>query len=475
MTSRALCREPEGRYRNTLKRLAVVAAVWSLAVWPAKAALPFLADGGGTPTVAPMLKRVTPAVVNIATEGRVRAQRNPLYDDPFFRHFFGAPGRPLERKTQSLGSGVVVDADRGLILTNAHVVANADQITVKLRDGRKLQAKRLGADKETDIAVIKVPAERLTALPLGDSDRLEVGDFVVAIGNPFGLGQTVTSGIVSALGRTGLGIEGYEDFIQTDASINPGNSGGALVDFHGRLVGINTAIFSGSGGSIGIGFAIPINMARGVMNQLVEHGEVQRGYLGVQLQDLDPDLSEAFDLRDRSGAVIVNVLDDSPAQAAGLKAGDVVVALNGTPVTNASVLRNRVGLLRLGDTVTLTVLRKGLLGRAAENEITARLVAPDKIGGGSGRMQNDRLDGASFGEIPRGSPAFGEVEGVAVTGVERGSRAWNNGLRSGDIVLSVNRVAVASVAEFNKLANETRGAVLLHVLRGNNAAFIIAR
>ncbi|MGH8583979.1 MAG: Do family serine endopeptidase [Gammaproteobacteria bacterium] len=475
MTSRALCREPVGLYRNAIERLTVIAAVLSLTAGPAEAALPFLADDGGAPTVAPMLKRVTPGVVNVATEGRVRAQRNPLYDDPFFRHFFGVPDQPRERKTQSLGSGVVVDAERGLILTNAHVVANADQITVKLRDGRKLQAKRLGADKETDIAVIKVPAERLTALPLGDSDRLEVGDFVVAIGNPFGLGQTVTSGIVSALGRTGLGIEGYEDFIQTDASINPGNSGGALVDFHGRLVGINTAIFSGSGGSVGIGFAIPINMARGVMNQLVEHGEIQRGYLGVQLQDLDPELAEAFELRDRSGAVIVSVLDDSPAQAAGLKAGDVVVALNGSPVTNASVLRNRVGLLRLGDTVTLTVLRKGLLGRTAENEITARLVAPGKLGGGSGRMQNERLEGASFGEITRGSPAFGEVEGVAVTRVKPRSRAWNNGLRSGDIVLSVNRVAVTTVAELTKLAGESRGALLLHVLRGNNAAFIIMR
>jgi Do/DeqQ family serine protease len=298
-------------------------------------------DMQGMPTLAPMLERVTPAVVNIASAGRIPVEQNPLFNDPFFRDFFGFPDQPLERKTQSLGSGVIVDAERGLILTNAHVIANADQITVKLGDGRSYEAELVGTDAETDIGVVKITAERLTDVPMADSSQLRVGDSVVAIGNPFGLTQTVTSGIVSALGRSGLGIEGYEDFIQADAAINPGNSGGALVDLKGRLVGINTAIFSGSGGDIGIGFAIPINMARQVMEQLVKHGKVRRGYLGIQLQDLDAELAEAFDIEARQGAVIANVLAGTPAQKAGLQAGDVIVSVNGRPVRSASDLKER--------------------------------------------------------------------------------------------------------------------------------------
>jgi Do/DeqQ family serine protease len=331
-----------------------------LAASLSQAALPFTADGQTLPSLAPMLDRATPAVVNIATEGRVKMQRNPLMDDPFFRHFFDIPDMPMERKTQSLGSGVVVDASRGFILTNNHVIANADQITVKFRDGRKIQAKLVGADQETDIAVIKVPPQNLTELPLADSSKLRVGDFVVAIGNPFGLGQTVTSGIVSALGRSGLGIEGYEDFIQTDASINPGNSGGALVDLNGHLIGINTAIFSQSGGNIGIGFAIPINLAKKVMDQLAENGEVKRGYVGVQLQDLNPELAEAFEIKaGEDGAVVVNVVAGGPADKAGLKPGDVIVGVDGKTVHNASALRNEIGLMRVGDKPNLEVIRKG--------------------------------------------------------------------------------------------------------------------
>lgn len=310
-------------------------------------------------SLAPMLERVLPAVVNISTQSTVRLRRNPLLDDPFFRRFFGLPEMPSERRTQSLGSGVIIDASEGLILTNHHVVDGADEITVTLRDRRSLPAKLVGADPDTDLALLKIEADGLVALQLADSDRLRVGDFVVAIGNPFGLGQTVTYGIVSALGRTGLGIEGYENFIQTDAPINPGNSGGALVTLEGDLVGINTAIVGPSGGNVGIGFAIPTNMARAIVAQLKEHGKVQRGQLGVLVQDLTPELSAAFNLEHGQGAVITRVLPGSPAEKAGLKAGDVVIEVDGRPIRSASDLRNRIGLVPLGKRVQLHVLRDG--------------------------------------------------------------------------------------------------------------------
>ena len=270
----------------------------------AHAALPIAVAGEDLPSLAPVIKKASPSVVNIATESRVKLPQHPLLNDPFFRKFFRVPNQPRERKTQSLGSGVVIDALRGLVITNNHVVANADQITVQLEDGRTFEAEVIGTDPETDVAVIRIPAEKLTAIPLADSDELQVGDFVVAIGNPFGLEHTVTSGIVSALGRSGLGIGGYEDYIQTDASINPGNSGGALVNLRGELIGINTAIFSQSGGNIGIGFAIPANMAKQITEQLAQHGEVKRGFLGAQMQNLDHTLAEAFGVPRDSGAVV---------------------------------------------------------------------------------------------------------------------------------------------------------------------------
>ncbi|MDH5396359.1 MAG: Do family serine endopeptidase, partial [Gammaproteobacteria bacterium] len=322
------------------------------------ASLP-LVDSQGTalPSLAPMLKRTTPAVVNIATSGTVRIQQNPLFNDPFFQHFFDMPSQPQERKTQSLGSGVIVDAKNGYIITNNHVIDKADEITVSLRNGETYQAKLIGTDPESDVAVIQIKAKNLSAIPLGDSEKLNVGDFAVAIGNPFGLGQTVTSGIISAIERSGLGIEGYENFIQTDASINPGNSGGALVDLNGNLIGINTAIFSQSGGNIGIGFAIPINMANSIMQQLITSGEVKRGHLGAQAQDLTPQLAQAFNIPFRRGAVISHVDKDSPADRAGLKPGDIVTEINGKTVRNANMLRNTMGLLRIGQSVELKVLR----------------------------------------------------------------------------------------------------------------------
>ena len=316
--------------------------------------------GGVVPSLAPMLINITPGVVNIAVKGRVREQ-NPLLQDPFFRRFFNIPNGQgyAERETQATGSGVIIDAAQGYVLTNAHVVENETSITVTTKDNRRYPAKLVGRDTDTDVAVLKIEPGHLTAVPLGDSDKLQVGDFVVAIGNPFGLGQTVTSGIVSALGRSGLGIEGYEDFIQTDASINPGNSGGALVDLHGDLVGINTAILAPGGGNIGIGFAVPINMARRVMDQLVRYGEVKRGRIGVTIQDLTPDLAQAMNTTRTNGAVIARVEPGSSADLAGLKSGDLVVAVNGVPVKSGTQLRNTIGLTRIGEDVKLTVDRGG--------------------------------------------------------------------------------------------------------------------
>lgn len=438
---------------------------------PAAAALPALVDGQALPSLAPMLDRATPAVVNIATEGRVELRMNPLFNDPFFRRFFDLPDRPRYRRTQSLGSGVIVDAARGLVLTNTHVIANATEITVNLRDGRTLAAELVGADPDTDVAVVRIPAEDLAALPLADSDGLRVGDFVVAIGNPFGLGQTVTSGIISALARSGLNITGYDELIQTDASINPGNSGGALVNLRGELVGLNTAIYSQTGSNVGIGFAIPVNMARRVMEQLVEFGEVRRGFLGAQLQDLDGELAEAFGLPVSQGAVLVNVLEGSPADAAGLRPGDVVTHVNGKRIMTAANLRNEIALTRIGEQADITYLRDGESLRAT---VTVRgpEVAERR---GDGRMGNKRLAGTTFGAIPEDSPYHGRVEGVMVLHIERDSPAWQAGLREGDIVTSVNRTPVPSVPVFVRVVDALKGQLLLRVLRGREAAFIVIR
>ena len=326
-----------------------------------------LADGAPVQTLAPVVSRITPGVVGISVRGRVR-EDNPLLQDPVFRRFFNLQQQPVERETQAAGSGVIVDAAQGYVMTNAHVVENASSIEVTTKDNRRLTAKLIGRDPDTDIAVLQIPAGGLTAVPIGDSDRLQVGDFVLAIGNPFGLGQTVTSGIVSALGRNHLGIEEYEDLIQTDASINPGNSGGPLVDLQGRVVGINTAILAPSGGNIGIGFAVPINMARQVMDQLVNYGEVKRGRIGVAIQDLTPDLAQALGTRHTQGAVIARVEPGSAAERAGLRTNDLVVAINGAPMRSGIELRNRVGLSRIGDEVELTVERGG-----TERNVTVRI------------------------------------------------------------------------------------------------------
>ena len=436
---------------------------------PARAALPGAVDGQELPSLAPMLEQVTPTVVNIATEGRVRLRQNPLFSDPFFRRFFNMPDRPMERKTQSLGSGVIVDAERGLVLTNSHVIANAVQITVTLRDGRHFDAEIVGSDPATDVAVIKVPAENLTDIGVADSDGLRVGDFVVAIGNPFGLGQTVTSGIVSALSRSGLGIEGYEDFIQTDASINPGNSGGALVNLKGELVGINTAIFSRSGGNIGIGFAIPINMALQIMEQLLDTGMVERGFIGVQVQDLNPDLAEAFGIRNQKGAVVNSVMPDSPAQEAGLQPGDIIVSINSKQVKGAADVRNHIGLLPVGEEVMFEILRAG-----ARQTLKARITASKEFNLAQG-TRNPRLQGVTLGDIEEDHPWFNRVKGVVIMAVERGSRAWSAGLRKGDIITSVNQQAVPDLQAFRQLVDEMDSTLVLRVIRGDAAAFLVIK
>jgi Do/DeqQ family serine protease len=340
-------------FRNWVAAI-VVACMAALAPVPVRAVLPDAQKA----TVASVVRMITPGVVNIATRV-VETVDNPLLQDPQFRQMFGIPDEALRREARSAGSGVIVDAKRGFVLTNNHVVEKATAIEVTTKDNRRFPAELVGRDAETDIAVLKIRPDRLTAVPLGDSDLLEVGDFVLAIGNPFGLGQAVTSGIVSALGRTGLGIEGYEDFIQTDASINPGNSGGALVTLDGRLIGINTAILSPKGGNVGIGFAVPINMARRVMEQLIEHGEVRRGRIGIGIQDLTPELAEALGARRGEGAVVGNVEINSPAAQAGLARGDIITAVDGFSVKSAAQLRNAIGLAAVGREIELSYERRG--------------------------------------------------------------------------------------------------------------------
>lgn len=436
-----------------------------------QAALPARVDGQPLPTLAPMVERVTPGVVNISTRSHVNIRQNPLFNDPFFRHFFDLPQRPQQRQQtqpQSLGSGVVIDAKSGYVITNHHVVGEADEITVTLRDGRELKAELVGSDPEADVAVLKVPAQGLTAIPLADSDRLKVGDFVVAIGNPFGLGQTVTSGIVSALGRSGLGIEGYEDFIQTDASINPGNSGGALVNLRGELVGMNTAILApgGAGGNVGIGFAIPINMIRQIMQHLVEFGEVRRGVLGVLTQDLTSDLAQAFGIKARKGAVISKIFPDSPAESAGLKVGDVVYEINGRPIRNAMDMRNAVGLLRVGQQLKMNLLRNGKrmqLVATIQEEKKATL---------EGEKVSERLAGAVLGEMPDADDQG--IMRVIVVDVAEGSPAWYARLRKGDVILSVNRQLVKSIKDVHQ-ATQNSTQLLLNIQRGSTAMFVLIK
>ncbi len=430
--------------------------------------LPAMVDGQRLPSLAPMIAQVTPGVVNISVVAR--AEDNPLLRDPFFRRFFEQPDRPQQRRERAAGSGVIVDAQRGLVITNHHVVKDSREIVVTLKDRRQFPAQLVGSDPGTDIALLRIPPDALTAVAIGDSDTMNVGDFVVAIGNPFGIGQTVTSGIVSAVGRSGLGAEGYEEFIQTDASINPGNSGGALVNLRGELIGINTAIIGPSGGNVGIGFAVPSNMARAVIDQIVKYGEVKRGRIGVTTQDLTPELAKKLGARVTEGALVERVEPKSPADQAGLQARDIVVSANGRPVRTSGELRNRVGLTPVGEELELRILR-GAEQRDLRLRVGDAAQAMAEIPGEA----VPQLAGARVANIGPGMPLHGQIEAVVVTAAERGSPAFQSGLRRGDVIFGVGRARVRTVDELITALRNAEPPIRLGLLRGDARLALIIR
>jgi len=453
--------------RLTFAAAALAAAMINVPAAFAALPAPPTVDAAPMPSLAPMVKRVSPAVVNVATRGTIKekpGQRNPLLDDPFFRRFFDVPpdAKPRERQFQSAGSGVIVDAKNGYIITNHHVVENASEITITLLDNRSFSAKVIGSDEGADIAVLQAKQPNLVAMALGDSSRLEVGDYVVAIGNPFGLQNTVTAGIVSALGRSGINPEGYEDFIQTDASINPGNSGGPLVNLRGELVGINSAILSGSGGNIGIGFAIPVNMAKGVMDQLIKYGQVKRGVLGVNIYNVTPDIAKEFGLTESSGALVAGVSQGSAAERAGIKTGDIITSINGALMKDASELRNTIGMLRIGDKVEIGFLRDG-----KPHTVTALIAERSETETANAIDINRGLEGAELADGPEGG-------GVLVRSVQEGSPASQAGLRANDLIVAVGRTPVSNTKTFREAA---KGAtvLVLNVRRGSAALLIPIR
>ena len=436
--------------------LRVIAAAALTVSFAASAQLPDRVGDTPLPSLAPIIKKTSPAVVNIATKGTIRGGRNPMLDDPFLRRFFDVPQGQREQPFQSAGSGVIIDAKNGYIITNAHVLDKADEITVMLQDDRQIKAEVVGKDTGSDVAVLKVSAKNLAQMPLADSSKAEVGDFVIAIGNPFGLQHTVTSGIISALGRSGITNEGgYEDFIQTDASINPGNSGGALVNLEGQLVGINTAIFSRSGGNIGIGFAIPSNMVKSVMQQLIQYGEVKRGVLGVQLTpNFTPEMAESLGLENAKGALVRNVVEGSAAEKAGIQAGDVITSLNGRAVANTAELRNSIGLLSIGEKVEIGLMRDGKPRR-----VTALIgERPDSPPEAAAQI-HPALEGAALATAPNNG-------GVLVQSVQENSPAAQSGLRANDVILQVGRTRIGTLEQL-RAAVKSPTAFLVTIRRGN--------
>ena len=433
---------------------------------PTLAALPTTVNNQSLPSLAPMLKTITPAVVSIAVEGNQKTQRQQIPET--FRFFFG-PDFPAEQMGEQpfrgLGSGVIIDAEKGYVVTNNHVVNGADSILIQLSDGRELTAELIGSDKMSDIALLKLEkANNLKAITLADSDKLQVGDFTVAIGNPFGLGQTVTSGIVSALGRSGLNVENLENFIQTDAAINSGNSGGALVNLNGELIGINTAILGPNGGNVGIGFAIPANMVKNLTAQILEFGEVKRGVLGVQGGELTSELADTFGYKTNHGAFVNQVMPNSAASEANLKAGDIIVSVNKKPIQTFGELRAKIATLGAGKTVLLGIIRDG---KAQSVNVTLKSASDIKT---SAATLHDGLKGAELTNYLEG-----QYKGVLVTTVEERSPAAQYGLKENDLLLGVNRQRITNVGELRKILDKKPNLLALEVERNKQILYLIIR
>ncbi|WP_163332869.1 serine endoprotease DegQ [Enterobacter bugandensis] len=435
------------------------------ASFPAGAALPSQVPGqAATPSLAPMLEKVLPAVVSVQVEGTaVQSQRVP---EELKKYFGDESPSQQAQPFEGLGSGVIIDAAKGYILTNNHVISHADKISVQLNDGREFDAKLIGGDDQSDIALLQVQnPSNLTQIAIADSDKLRVGDFAVAVGNPFGLGQTATSGIVSALGRSGLNLEGLENFIQTDASINRGNSGGALLNLNGELIGINTAILAPGGGSIGIGFAIPSNMAKTLAQQLIQFGEIKRGLLGIKGMEMSADIAKAFNINVQRGAFVSEVLPNSGSAKAGIKSGDVIVSLNDKPLSSFAELRSRIATTEPGAKVKLGLIRDGkplnvevTLDKSTSSSASAELIAP-------------ALQGATLsdGQLKDGT------KGIRLDTVEKSSPAAQAGLHQEDVIIGVNRNRVQSIAELRKVLESKPAVIALQVMRGNESIYILLR
>ncbi|MBU3893836.1 serine endoprotease DegQ [Serratia rubidaea] len=448
-----------------LSALAMSIGLTLTSVPVANAALPLAAQGQQLPSLAPMLEKVLPAVVSVHIEG-TQVQRQRLPEE--FKYFFG-PNFPTQKQSsrpfEGLGSGVIIDAAKGYILTNNHVIANADKIKVQLNDGREFDAKLLGRDEQTDIALLQITAKNLTAVKMADSDKLRVGDFAVAVGNPFGLGQTATSGIISALGRSGLNLEGLENFIQTDASINRGNSGGALVNLNGELIGINTAILAPGGGNIGIGFAIPSNMAQNLSQQLIEFGEVKRGLLGIKGSEMTADIAKAFNTDAQRGAFVSEVLPKSAAAKAGIKAGDILVSVDGKPIGSFAELRAKVGTTAPGKTIKIGLLRDG-----KQQEVSVTL-DNSETASTSAETLSPALQGASLsnGALPGGE------KGVKIDNVGKGTPAAQMGLQKGDVIIGINRQRVESITTLRKVLAAKPPVIALNIVRGGETIYLLMR
>ncbi|WP_144838509.1 serine endoprotease DegQ [Leclercia adecarboxylata] len=447
-----------------LSALALSIGLSLSASYPAAAAIPSQVPGqAALPSLAPMLEKVLPAVVSVQVEGTaVQSQRIPEE----LKKYFGDDAPDQAQPFEGLGSGVVIDAAKGYVLTNNHVISHADKINVQMNDGREFDAKLIGGDDQSDIALLQLQNPTgLTQIAIADSDKLRVGDFAVAVGNPFGLGQTATSGIVSALGRSGLNLEGLENFIQTDASINRGNSGGALLNLNGELIGINTAILAPGGGSVGIGFAIPSNMARTLAQQLIDFGEVKRGLLGIKGTEMSADIAKAFNLNVQRGAFVSEVLPNSGSAKAGVKSGDVIVSLNDKPLSSFAELRSRIATTEPGATVKLGILRDGkpldlqvTLDKSTSSSASAEMIAP-------------ALQGATLsdGQLKDGT------KGITLDSVEKSSPAAQAGLHENDVIIGVNRVRVQSIAEMRKVLAGKPSVIALQIVRGNDTLYILLR